>query len=78
MSLWFKIYDYEKLTPVAALKDCLQGYQNPVPAEVLAFQIELAIREASDLDFVPPELRPKPNSTIEPQRHRGTEEILEK
>ncbi len=64
-SLSIKVYrlvKVEKLEPVAALKDCLQGYQNPVPADVLAFQIELAMREASDLDFVPPELRPKPST----------------
>lgn len=47
----------ENLSPVEAMKPCLADYQNPVPPEVLAAQIELAIREASDLDFVPPSLR---------------------
>lgn len=46
-----------KLEPFDALQDSLADYQNPVPHEVLQFQIELAIREASDLEFVPPALR---------------------
>ncbi|MDQ3814859.1 MAG: ATP-binding protein [Armatimonadota bacterium] len=59
-SLAIKVYRLvrvESLTPSAALKECLSDYQNPVPFEVLAQQMELAIREASDLDFVPPALR---------------------
>jgi hypothetical protein len=36
-----------------ALRQCLVGYQNPVPREVMDFQINLAVTEASDLDFVP-------------------------
>lgn len=36
-----------------ALRDCLEDYQNPVPSDVMNFQIGLAVREASDLDFVP-------------------------
>jgi hypothetical protein len=38
----------------AALEACLIGYQNPVPADVLEFQMRIAIREATDLAFVPP------------------------
>jgi len=44
-------------TPIEALADCLQGYQPPVPADVLEFQMRIAIREATDIDFVPPSLR---------------------
>jgi hypothetical protein len=44
----------ENLAPLAALDACLVGYQNPVPADVLAFQMRIAIREATDLAFVPP------------------------
>lgn len=36
----------------------LHEYQNPVPAEVMQFQIRLAAAEASDLEFVPPCFRP--------------------
>jgi hypothetical protein len=41
----------------AALAACLDGYQNPVPADVLEFQMRIAIREATDLAFVPPAFR---------------------
>jgi hypothetical protein len=39
------------------LRACLQDYQNPVPREILDFQIRLAVQEASDLEFVPAALR---------------------
>jgi hypothetical protein len=45
------------IAPLAALEACLEGYQNPVPADVLALQMRLAVREATDLAFVPPALR---------------------
>lgn len=41
------------LAPAAALRDTLDGYQAPVPQDVMEFQIALAVREASDGDFVP-------------------------
>src|SRR5436190_1383065 len=40
-----------------ALRDTLDGYQNPVPADVMQFQIAIAAREASDGDFVPEAFR---------------------
>jgi hypothetical protein len=43
----------EKLEPRQALEACLVGYQNPVPADVLEFQMRISIREATDLAFVP-------------------------
>jgi SpoVK/Ycf46/Vps4 family AAA+-type ATPase len=45
------------LEPLAALADCLEGYQAPVPRDVLEFQMRIAIREATDMAFVPPALR---------------------
>ncbi len=45
------------VSPVAALKGCLDDYQNPVSQEVMDFQIGLAVKEASDLAFVPDEFR---------------------
>ena len=48
----------KNVAPAAALAACLEGYQNPVPADVLELQMRLAIREATDLSFVPPALRP--------------------
>jgi hypothetical protein len=41
----------------AALEASLVDYQNPVPADVLEFQMRIAIREATDLSFVPPQFR---------------------
>jgi hypothetical protein len=45
------------MEPLAAISACLEGYQAPVPAEVLEFQMRIAIREATDMAFVPPALR---------------------
>jgi hypothetical protein len=41
------------LAPAEALKESLTDYQNPVSLETMEFQIRLATREASDLEFVP-------------------------
>lgn len=41
----------------AALTSCLTDYQNPIAPDVMAFQIQLAAKEATDLDFVPPVFR---------------------
>jgi len=41
----------------AALEASLVDYQNPVPQDVLDFQMRIAIREATDLAFVPPQFR---------------------
>jgi ATPase family associated with various cellular activities (AAA) len=41
----------------AALEASLVDYQNPVPRDVLEFQMRIAIREATDLAFVPPQFR---------------------
>lgn len=43
--------------PLDALRSSLDGYQAPVPADVLRHQMRLAIREATDMAFVPPSLR---------------------
>jgi SpoVK/Ycf46/Vps4 family AAA+-type ATPase len=42
------------------LQSCLADYQNPVPADVMSYQIGLAVSEASDLDFVPQLFRKQP------------------
>jgi hypothetical protein len=47
----------EGLNGIDALRDVLDGYQNPVPPDVMQFQIALAAREASDGDFVPETFR---------------------
>lgn len=49
----YRLVRTKEVSPEEALRQCLSGYQNPVPGEVLDFQIGLAVAEASDLDFVP-------------------------
>lgn len=53
----YRLVRVESLQPGAALKECLADYQNPVAPEILGHQIQLAIQEASDLEFVPTALR---------------------
>lgn len=55
-SIAIKVYRQVKTEGVSAeeaLLDCLDEYQNPIPEEIMDFQIGLAVKEASDLDFVP-------------------------
>ncbi|HEY0943240.1 MAG TPA: AAA family ATPase [Steroidobacter sp.] len=56
----------ENLEPRAAVEACLVGYQNPVPADVLEFQMRISIREATDLAFVPPAFRKYAEHTTTP------------
>ncbi|MFA5684623.1 MAG: ATP-binding protein [Lysobacteraceae bacterium] len=59
-ALAVKVYRQSRtsgLPPLEALAACLQGYQPPVPADVLEFQMRIAIREATDIEFVPASLR---------------------
>ena len=55
----YRLVKTKKLSPAEALRDCLDEYQNPIPADVMEFQISLASRESSDLDFVPKRFRQK-------------------
>lgn len=45
------------VTPLEALASALSGYRAPVPEDVMAFQMRIAIREATDMQFVPEALR---------------------
>jgi hypothetical protein len=59
-ALAVKIYRLVRVSgqsPLEAVKACLAGYQNPVAPEVMSFQIDLAVQEASDLEFVPEAFR---------------------
>ncbi len=40
-------------TAIEALRECLTDYRNPISPEILQAQIQLAIEEASDPDFIP-------------------------
>jgi len=61
----YRVVRTEGKTPLEALRSSLVDYQNPIPLEVLEMQIALAVREASDLEFVPPRFRlnGRPNSS---------------
>ena len=39
------------------MRRCLDGYQGPVPPDIMEFQMRLAVREATDLAFVAPAFR---------------------
>jgi SpoVK/Ycf46/Vps4 family AAA+-type ATPase len=59
-ALAVKTYRYsrtENVSPAAALEACLADYQNPVPADVMEFQMRIAAREATDVAFIPPAFR---------------------
>lgn len=49
----YRLVAVEKRSVLDTVKDCLADYQHPVPPEILHAQIRLAVREASDMDFVP-------------------------
>lgn len=53
----YRLVRTENLSPAHALNRSLQGYQGAVPQDILELQIRLAIREATDLAFVPKELQ---------------------
>jgi hypothetical protein len=52
----YRVARTENVSAAQALTRSLHGYQGPVPQDVLELQIRLAIREATDLAFVPKEL----------------------
>lgn len=53
----YRLSRTQNVAAAEALAQCLVGYQNPVPADVMEFQMRIAVREATDLAFVPPSLR---------------------
>jgi len=53
----YRLSRTQSVSPADALAQCLVGYQNPVPADVMEFQMRIAVREATDLSFVPASLR---------------------
>ena len=62
----YRVARTENVAGVAALEMCLEGYQNPVPQDVLDSQMRLAVREATDLSFVPESLRRFAAATAKP------------
>ncbi|MDX1725992.1 MAG: ATP-binding protein [Pseudomonas sp.] len=55
-----------QLQPLTALEHCLQGYQPPVAEQVLRMQMSIAIREATDMAFVPESLRHLAQENLSP------------
>ena len=53
----YRIARTENVPGGSALKRALEDYQNPLPQDVLDRQMRLAVREATDLSFVPMSLR---------------------
>lgn len=53
----YRMVRTENLSPFDAVSKCLIGYQPPVPPDTMAFQMRIAIREATDIGFVPEGLR---------------------
>lgn len=49
----YRLVRTEKVSPQSAVRQCLASYQSPVPHDVLELQMRIAIREATDLSFVP-------------------------
>ena len=53
----YRVARTEAVSGGVALERSLEAYQNPVPEDVLEKQMRLAVREATDLAFVPESLR---------------------
>ena len=53
----------QPLSALDAVRDALTDYQHPVPREIMDFQIDLALREASDVDFIPAAFRDRLSRT---------------
>ena len=49
----YRMVKTRQIDPLEALSLCLTDYQNPVPEDVIRFQIGLAVEEATDISFVP-------------------------
>jgi hypothetical protein len=53
----YRVARTENVPGGVALSRSLEGYQNPVPEDILEKQMRMAVREATDLSFVPEGLR---------------------
>ncbi len=53
----YRMVQTAHISATEALDHCLAQYQSPVAPGILEAQIKLAIREASDMEFVPPKIR---------------------
>jgi hypothetical protein len=53
----YRMMQTAHISAMEALDRCLAQYQSPVALDILEAQIKLAIREASDMEFVPSKIR---------------------
>ncbi|HXO96022.1 MAG TPA: AAA family ATPase [Chthoniobacterales bacterium] len=53
----YRVMQTAHISAMDALDRCLAQYQSPVAPDILEAQIKLAIREASDMEFVPSKIR---------------------
>jgi hypothetical protein len=53
----YRVMQTTHISAMEALDRCLAQYQSPVAPDILEAQIKLAIREASDMEFVPSKIR---------------------
>jgi len=65
----YRIARTQNKTPGEALRASLCDYQNPVPLDALQFQIALAVKEASDLEFVPHAFRSFASDPLQLEEH---------
>lgn len=54
----YRLVKTKNLSAADAAQACLSDYQPAVPQDIMQFQIDLAVTEATDLGFVPTALRP--------------------
>ena len=53
----YRLVRTERLTADMAVRRCLSNYQSPIPHDVLELQMRIAVREATELSFVPEALQ---------------------
>jgi hypothetical protein len=49
----YRLVRTERIAADAAVRRCLASYQSPIPQDVLELQMRIAVREATELSFVP-------------------------
>jgi hypothetical protein len=49
----YRLVRTERVAADVAVRQCLANYQSPVPQDVLELQMRIAVREATELSFVP-------------------------
>jgi ATPase family associated with various cellular activities (AAA) len=52
----YRVVRTQAVTAAVAVAQCLRGYRNPVGEDVMEKQMRIAVREATDLSFVPESL----------------------